>query len=676
MPARDSNNATWFWLGYPRDFETQPAGPYDPLLPLATPSLFYDDARGVLELLPAPLLEEASPPPSLAVDVNGEIYRGEAFEGRTEITVERCDGSRKALVCDPFVFAGPRGLALDRRGYLYVADARANRVAAVLPDDGSVQGVLVHPEMKEPVDVAASPSGLVYVADRGGLDAASRPAPGRVFVFSSGFQFLRDFRPVNAEGLPRVPRPIAIMIEPDASIAVADANHPRLLHFSASGEPMSDLPAPVEEPLSPQVLRALYGDHAPRFLAGACQPPRPSHDGGEALAAAHRGLRRHGLSLGRSFELEGQLITAGMDSGTPETPWHRIELHARIPAGTSVTIETATGDEASGFNPFAADWQSARDDSGAPIPFTGEGADLLSPLDNQLVFSAPGRFLWLRITLKSDGRATPSVRAIRVLHPRVSYLDMLPRVYRRDPESARFLEHFLALFEGLFTRVEDRYEEFSRQLNPDGAPLEVINWLACLVDLSFDPSWPLEKRRQLVAAAMELYRLRGTPEGIRRFVEIYTGSRPEIVELYLQRPGRAPALGRAGSVVGCSLPLIQTSAAQPPEETLFGNFAHRFCVLVYADDRCDAQTLQAVVNRIVAVNRPAHTQHFVRLVFPEVQLGLRSQVGMDFVLGGRESGRMKLGAAGSRKPQPGGTLGLDSMLGEQRPYVRPREFQI
>src|SRR6185295_791624 len=134
--------------------------------------------------------------------------------------------------------------------------------------------------------------------------------------------------------------------------------------------------------------------------------------------------------------------------------------------------------------------------------------------------------------------------------PRSSYLDLLPRLYRRDPESAFFLEHFLALFEHIFTRVEDRYELFTRQLNPDAAPLDVLNWLACLIDLSFDPSWPLERRRALVAAAMELYATRGTPHGLSRFIEIYTGSAPVILEAFLERPVRPPFLGVEGMLLG------------------------------------------------------------------------------------------------------------------------------
>lgn len=193
MPARNSNNATWYILSYARDFESRPPSAIDPSPPLLGDTLFYDDARGVLELLPRTPEKETKPPAAPAVDVNGEIYSVGVAGGSPQILVRRCDGTEQPLVCDPHVFAGPRGMALDRRGYLYVADARARRVAVILPDDGSVRAILGHPEMREPVDVAVSPSGCVYVADR---------EAGRIFLFTAGMTSAGDFVPGMPKSFP------------------------------------------------------------------------------------------------------------------------------------------------------------------------------------------------------------------------------------------------------------------------------------------------------------------------------------------------------------------------------------------------------------------------------------------------------------------------------------------
>ena len=680
MPAHDANNATWYMLRYAVDFASQPAPPpYDPTQPLLDSTLFYDDGRGVLELLPATPDQEAKAPAAPAVDVNGEIYLAGVAKGRTQVLVRRCDGTREPIVCDPFVFAGPRGMALDRRGYLYVADARARRVVVLLPDDGSVQAILTHPEMREPVDVAVSPAGCVYVADRGGLNSDGGPQPGRIFMFTAGLANAGSFVPKNSDGLPRQPRPIAVMVESDGGVMVADANHPRLLRFLACGDPRPDaiLASLLREPsvaaISRDALAKAYGNVLPRFFAGVCEPPRPAHDGGERLAEVHRAIRLLLLALGQRFEISGVFISAALDSGLLGTDWHRVILDADIPDKTHIFVETATADDPEGFDPATADWD------GPLVPFTLEAGTFGGAIHDHLVQSNPGRYLWVRVTFESDGSATPSLRSLRILYPRISYLDLLPRVYRRDPESALFLERFLSLFELIFTGIEDRYEEFSRQLNPDAAPLDVINWLATLIDLAFDPSWPLERRRALVAAAMELYRTRGTVAGLKRYVEIYTGIQPEIVETFLERPGRPTFLGTAGWVLGCNAQLVQCNPVQTPEQDLFQRFAHRFRIYVYLSDRCDSEVITAVVDKIVTANKPAHTEHSLCMVLPDAAVGLTSLVGLDFVIGAREAASARLGGCvpAGLPAIEAGALGVDTVLGDRRPsYVRPLEFRL
>lgn len=666
MPSRDANNASWYLLRTARDFAPRPAGdPDDPHPPELAATLFYDDARQVLELLPRVPSRPVEPLTGLAVDVVGEVYRVDPATGR--LLVRRCDGSEVRLVCEPQVFAGPAGLALDRRGLLYVADPAARRVVVILPDDGHVEAVLDGGVLTEPVDVAVAPTGRIYVADRTG---------GRIVVSNARFAPVGLFPARNADGLPTTPRPIAVMVDADGSVLVADASHPRLLRFDPEGRPLADaeLAAVARSYEGGDVDLAhpetAYGARLVRFVAGVCDSPFPGHDGGARLAEVHRALRLLRLRLGRSFEAQGIFTSALLDGGTPGTTWHRIELDAVLPEGTAIRVETATAERPEGFTDPALAWDAPKRD-GAIIPVRGD-------LQDQLVQSPPGRFLRVRLTLLSDGRGTPSLRSIRILYPRVSYLDLLPRVYRRDPEGAQFLERFLALFERVVTGIEDRYEEFSRQLNPDAAPREVIDWLACLIDLAFDPSWPVQRRRALVAEAMELYRRRGTVRGLERYVEIYTGRRPAIEEAFLRRPARPSFLGTEGAVLGCTFALRACEPRETPQAVLDRLHAHRFTVSVYLDDPCDAEVTLPVVERIVAVNRPAHTVFAVRAVFASARVEVQSTVGVDLVLGGREAPGTRLGGGPSPEmPEVKtgvGVLGVDSVLGPLRPgYVRPIE---
>jgi len=667
MFSRDANNATWYVLRYSRDFVATGADPMAPWkYPVLGPELFYDQARHVLELLPVKPETEAEPLPGIAVDIDGEIYRSDPQAGT--IIVRRCDGSETELVCERDVFARPAGLALDRRGFLYVADRLGGRVVVVLPDDGSVVGVLVE-GLVEPVDVVVAPDSRIYVADR---------AAGLIVGFNARFERCGAFAP--GPGVPGgpAPKPIVVMVDADGALLVADANYPRLMRFAPDGQRLADaeLHSLVQSleggDVALDALEKAYGKTLPRFLAGVCGPCRPTRDAGDRLVQVHRAIRLLLLRLPQRFEECGTFVSAALDAGSPGVTWHKITIDADLPPGTWLKIQTVTSDKV----------EDLKDPNALPpgisfAPFedvTSCAVKPIAPSDvpDRLVFSPPGRYLRLRLVLGSDGTATPSVRAVRVFHPRVSYLDLLPRLYRRDPDSALFLEHFLALFEHVFTEVEDRYELFSRELDPQAAPADVLAWLACLIDLCFDPSWPLSRRRALVVAAVDLYKIRGTVKGIERYVEIYTGIQPIVIESFLERPYQPPFLGRYGHVLGCATSLAPPARVWPAEELLILRAAHRFTVLVPLPDECDQSVLLPVIERIVETNKPAHTVHTLRAQSLEAKVGW-ARVGLDLVLAGREVPRAMVGGC----PLPGAPtegaaiLGVDSVLGEKRPqYAR------
>ncbi len=105
-------------------------------------------------------------------------------------------------------------------------------------------------------------------------------------------------------------------------------------------------------------------------------------------------------------------------------------------------------------------------------------------------------------------------------------LHFLPPIYREDP----FLGHFLLAFEEILVPIEQTVDNFDLYLDPHTTPGFFLGQLAAWLDLTLDEKWPLDKRRQLVAEAAELYRRRGTRWSLSRFLEIYAGVVPQIVE--------------------------------------------------------------------------------------------------------------------------------------------------
>jgi phage tail-like protein len=671
MAAHDANDATWYVLRYSEDFVARageasgPTAPFGvPSAPWLDPKLLYDEARGVLELQPQSGALPALPVPGIAVDVDGTLYR---VDDHGTLVVVRCDGSRAPLVCERGILAQPAGLALDRRGLLYIADPAARRVVVMQPEGAFVETALVGGPpvglLQEPVDVAVAPSGRIYVADR---------ASGRIVVFSSSMKLLGAIDTRWSATI--APRPIAVMVDADGHLLVADESFPRLLAFGVDGTRLADrdlgtLVAPLAGgEIAQGALSHAYGGRMPRFFVGACGPCASAADDGPArLAEVATALRLLALVLERRFETSGVFVSRALDGGRPGVSWHRVEVDLAADVDDArVLVETFASDDPEPA-PASVTWLAPRTKSGSLIGFT-------RAVPEQLVQSPHGRYLWLRVTLQSDtGHATPTVRAIRAWYPRISWLDLLPSAYRRDPDSAFFLEHFLALFEHVFTGVEDRFVEFSHELDVDAAPRDVIDWLACLVDLCFDPSWSLERRRALVAEAIPLYEKRGTVAGLVRYVEIYTGQAPVLVEGWLERPQRPAVLGRPGAVLGCGLPLLGgvVSAAVLPDAQLWARYAHRFTVFFYVDDRCDTTLVARAVDAIVEVNKPAHTQHRCEAVLPDATVGVRSRVGLDLVLGAAEAPATRLADAGpsgslAHDGATGGVLGIDTILGSER----------
>ena len=107
-----------------------------------------------------------------------------------------------------------------------------------------------------------------------------------------------------------------------------------------------------------------------------------------------------------------------------------------------------------------------------------------------------------------------------------SYLENLPALYRDD----EFMGRFLLIFESVMKPLENAIGHLDLYFDPRMIPEPLLPWLASWLDLALDPTWPINKRRELVKSCAELYRWRGTKRGLSEYLQIYTGTVPEISE--------------------------------------------------------------------------------------------------------------------------------------------------
>jgi phage tail-like protein len=387
---------------------------------------------------------------------------------------------------------------------------------------------------------------------------------------------------------------------------------------------------------------------------------------GQALVAAPRGTQYRGAGdwfplveqPRAEFEREGSLTTPVFDGRKSGCVWHRLMLDACFPPGTRVEVESRAADSAEA-DLEAAPWclqptPVARAD-GSELPLTPSGGpgwqthELLfqpeaevpdaAPYDEWQAHAERGRFLQVRLTLHGTGRASPRVRALRAWYPRYSYLhEYLPAVFREEDAvvraaaggvvPGRFLERFLALFEGSFTNLEDRLDAVRALFDPRTVSAEALDWLAGWMGIVFNPGWEERRRRLFLRHASEFFVARGTPRGLQMVLRLAFDPEPS-AQIFRDCTGAAERAGDFRIVEG-----FRAAGSDPAARQ---SAAHRFTVLLPAPARSttdDPELLarREFVRRIVDLEKPAHTVFEVRFDQMLFRVG-RARLGPDTVLG-------------------------------------------
>jgi phage tail-like protein len=348
-------------------------------------------------------------------------------------------------------------------------------------------------------------------------------------------------------------------------------------------------------------------------------------------------------SLSPTRYTQGQLLTQAIDSGIPRCRWHRLRVEADVPPGTTVSIAISTSETetltAQGDPTAEPAWQ----DFPAGIPHLDDWQIGPNGSLDFLSDQPPGRFLFLRLRLTGDGRATPVIRRIQLVFPRVTSLEFLPPVYREQPEAEDFTERFLALFDASIAEVDRAIERIPALLDSDGVPDEVLPWLSGFLDVAFDQAWDAERLRAILRAVPELYRRRGTVAGLAQAIQLIFDVSPAIQELAADRQwgglgaqtrlgavrlfGKARARFRLGSSALSTAPL--RSFGDPDTDPLTAQ-SHRFRVLVPPGRVLDPAE-RARLEHLVASQKPAHTVASIRVGGDGFVIGNWSTVGVDTV---------------------------------------------
>jgi len=203
---------------------------------------------------------------------------------------------------------------------------------------------------------------------------------------------------------------------------------------------------------------------------------------------------------------------------------------------------------------------------------------------------------------RSELAVTRETAVVNVL-AKGNYLKYLPALYDQDELMGRYL----MLFESFWKPIETQIDHFHYYLDCQMTPLDFLPTLASWVSLELDERWSEDKRRLLVCAIVKIYRKRGTMWGLAKFLEIYTGVIPEIIEHRarnfamgpLARLGQSMALGRNNLphtfTVKMALPPLKAESESKRE-------------------RLETERLRTI-ERIITLEKPAHTGYNLEISY-------------------------------------------------------------
>ena len=220
--------------------------------------------------------------------------------------------------------------------------------------------------------------------------------------------------------------------------------------------------------------------------------------------------------------------------------------------------------------------------------------------------TAPGDYPFevVLTDIETGAETAPMAGLLRLRHPTANLLASLPALYVQEPggpgqgfapyEDPPFFERFLRGFEDAQEPLREMLSGLYRYFDADSAPADFLPWLATWVALDLDEHWLQLKRRRLIKEAIWLYRWRGTRKGLSRYLEIYSGVKPEIND----QPFSGMRLG------------VETLLGR---DTILGGVgAHTFVVTLAVPD--PSAVSEETLRLIIESQKPAHTAYDLRIV--------------------------------------------------------------
>jgi len=667
-----------------------PAPPNDPTLLLLDGRVGWQAAElddvGIagdnLGLLIVPgsgrLLDEPSgsfggvvPPANVAWAPNGDLYMLDCQAAQLK-RFDPCNCQFNVVPClggigsKPRQLQDPHGIGVCS-GNLFICDTSNNRLLVFSLFGLALRSMWTPPASAalanqwQPYDVAFDGHGKVYVTD---------PANGKIHCFHPSGRWERAFDGFGAVRW--------IAIDCQNRIYSVSGGEATARITGCDGKPQATVSRPEQIASYFPRLAFRVDAQGDLDLSSICKPAGSNG----VFDPQGNPVADPGPDPPAVFQTSGTYWSAALDSQFYRCQWHRIMLRAQLPPKTAIQISTYASEVQQPFSQV----QLLPDDAWQTnLTVTAIGKEW-----DALIFSSPGRYLWLRLQLSGNGSATPVVQSIRLEYPRISLRRYLPAVFAQDPGGTDFADRFLSIFDTTLRSVERKIDNQAAYFDPLSAPatpvkpgqMDFLTWLASWVGVSLDRQMPVAQRRTVLKRAGKFLCIRATRIGLWRQLLLFLRMEPKtvccphdqpkstcnpqlrncapvvkkpcawqppplILENYQLRRWMFLGQGRLGDdavlwgmrIVNRSqlsrnaqAGVTQLITTPDPFHDPFLAYSHKFTVFVPASFGASDQKRRALINLLEA-EKPAHTQYQVEYVAPRLRIGFQSMIGLDSVVG-------------------------------------------
>lgn len=237
------------------------------------------------------------------------------------------------------------------------------------------------------------------------------------------------------------------------------------------------------------------------------------------------------------------------------------------------------------------------------------------------------------------------------------YVEYLPRVFQKGIEQSDteyFLGRFLKAFEQVLTGIPEEEEgetigiealidRLEQYFDPSQAPPQFLPWLAGWVGMELEEGiefngeednaqksvitsqiLPLDSARSSINRSMlervvQLYKKRGTWEGLMEYLQVYAGEETTITIDEFEEAARLGSIGSIGvsTMVGYARPCFFS--------------VH---VLIPAHSRSVLEGKVKTIRKVIEKEKPFYANYILNVEVPSMRVGVYSRVGRETLLGG------------------------------------------